>query len=334
MSGAGRVTLADVARAAEVDVSLVSRVVRGQDVKVREETRERILQQAKRLGYRPNAIARSLRSAKAGAFGLVIPNFTNPVYAQIIAGAEAAAAGLGSVMLTTSGTGWGRAEWYEALDSGRVDGLLVAGGSGLELARLRLPYLLVNRSLPGVDRYVVLADEKASRMAVHHLAELGHHRIAFIGGPSEADTAVRRRKGFEDAAREIGDVETVQLAGDFTTAGGRAAVGHALKQRRPVTAIVAANLPAGIGALEGLRDAEIPVPDQVSVVAIHDAEIADYVTPRLATVQMPLTELGARSIDLLANSVPGESVNEVVDSPMRLIPRESTGPVPRPTKKS
>lgn len=327
MGATSRVTLADVARAAGVDVSLVSRVLRGHDVKVLDETRQRIVDQARELGYRPNAIARSLRSSKAGAFGLVIPNFSNPVYAQIIAGAESAAARNGSVMMTTSGEGWDRAEWYAALDSGRVDGLLVAGGSPVELRNLRVPYLLVNRSEPGIDRFVVLDDEKAAGEAVRHLLELGHRDLAFVGGPDDADTARRRWAGFEAAVAAQPGATAVQLPGDYTAAGGRAAVADAVRRGLRVTGVVAGNLPSGIGVLEGLRDVGVPVPQEASVVAIHDAEIAEYVLPRLTTVRMPLRELGARGIELLTTLAPDEPVAEVVADPIGLVLRDSTGPV-------
>ncbi|MFW6775006.1 LacI family DNA-binding transcriptional regulator [Nocardioides sp. CPCC 205120] len=327
MSPPQRVTLADVARAAGVDVSLVSRVLRGHDVKVLDETKERIHQQARELGYRPNAIARSLRSAKAGAFGLVIPNFSNPVYAQIIAGAETAAARRGSVMMTSSGEGWSRSAWYEALDGGRVDGLLVAGGSAVELASLRVPYLLVNRSVPGVARHLVLDDERAAGEAAGHLLALGHRHLAFVGGPADADTAQRRWAGFRAAVGEHRGATVRQLAGDYTAAGGRAAATALVRDAPDVTGIVAANLPSGIGALEGLRDAGVRVPDQASVVAVHDAEIAEYVVPRLTTVRMPLQELGARGIELLTTLPPTESIAEVVDAPIELVVRDSTGPV-------
>jgi LacI family transcriptional regulator len=322
-----RVTLTDVARAAEVDVSLVSRVVRGKDVKVREETRARILEQVRVLGYRPNAIARSLKSARAGAFGLVIPNFENPVYAQIIAGAETAAARLGSVMMTTSGAGWDRADWYESLDGGRVDGLLIAGGSGLDLSHLRVPFLLVNRTAPGVDRFVVLDDEGAARMAVEHLVQLGHHDLAFVGGPLDADTAGRRQAGFESAVKAAGARGRV-LPGDYTTAGGRAAVVEVLSTGTPPTGIIAANLPSGIGVLEALRDAGVSVPGAVSVVSVHDAEIAQFIVPKLTTVRMPLHQLGARAIEQLSTLAPTDTITDVVTAPMELMVRESTGPAP------
>jgi len=327
---AGRITLADVARAAEVDLSLVSRVLRGEPVKVREETKQRILHHAQDLGYRPNAIARSLKSAKAGAYGLVIPTFNNPVYAQIITGAEAAAAQLDCVMMTMSGEGWNRTNWLEMLDGGRVDGLLVAGGSSLDLTSLRVPHLLVNRAVEGSDRFVVLDDEKASRMAVEHLVELGHRRIVFVGGPPGADTAVRRLAGFEAAVAEAG-LEPLgePISGDYTVEGGRRSMQQTIDTKVAFTGVVAANLPSAIGALQTLLDAGFRVPDQVSIVSIHDAEIASLVRPALTAVQMPLTRMGARAIELLSTTPASAAVREVVDEPMRLVVRDSTARPPR-----
>lgn len=330
MGSRARVTLADVAKAAGVDVSLVSRVLRGESVRLREETRDRIRHHADTLGYRPNAIARSLRSSHAGAYGLIIPDFTNPVFAQIIAGAETAAARRNSVMMTASGAGWERAHWYEALDGGRVDGLLIAGGSAIDLANLRVPYILVNRTFSGVERYVVLDDRKAGQMAVEHLVALGHHDVVFLDGPTTADTATRRREGYRAALTSAGFPlrRELEVQGDYTASGGRDALRAGIEAGLEFTAVVAANLPSALGALEALRDAGRSVPHDASVVAIHDAEIADFVNPRLTTVRMPLTELGARAIELIATASATDTITEVVAEPMDLVVRESTGPAP------
>lgn len=330
MGSRARVTLADVAKAAGVDISLVSRVLRGETVRLREETRDRIRHHAETLGYRPNAIARSLRSSHAGAYGLIIPDFTNPVFAQIIAGAETAAARRNSVMMTASGAGWDRAHWYEALDGGRVDGLLIAGGSAIDLANLRVPYILVNRTFSGVERYVVLDDSKAGQMAIEHLVALGHRDVVFLGGPTVADTATRRREGYRTALTAAGLTlrPELEVQGDYTASGGRDAMRAGIESGLEFTAVVAANLPSALGALEALRDAGRSVPHDVSVVAIHDAEIADFVNPRLTTVRMPLTELGARAIELISTTQATDTITEVVAEPMDLVVRESTGPAP------
>ncbi len=196
----GPVTIADVARRARVSTAVVSRLVNNdQALSIRDETRSRVLAAIADLGYRPNATARGLRLSRSDAFGLIIPNFDNPVYAKIIEGAEAAAVDMGCVLLTGSTAGSGLLPMHYAahLASGRVDGLLLAdteadGVPSAPLRSINVPFLLVNRRAPGIDRYVVLDDEKAADVAVSHLVSLGHVRIAHIAGPQTADTAIRR----------------------------------------------------------------------------------------------------------------------------------------------
>lgn len=324
-----RPTLTDVANVAEVHVSLVSRVLRGEEVRVKEDTRERILVAARTLGYHPNAIARSLKSATAGAYGLVIPTFNNPVYSEIISGAEAAAARLGCVLLTLSVQGWNRADALEALNGGRIDGLLLAGGTSLDVMELRVPWLLVNRMSPGIERSITLPDAEASRMALAHLIELGHERVVFLDGPQDSDTARRRFAGFDAARREAGYVTSPPIPADYTFAGGYAAMRDALCRGRTFTGVVAANVPSAIGALQALIDEGVAVPHDVSVVAIHDAEVAGMVRPPLTTVRMPLMQLGERAIERLVSTSPTAPIDEVVDQPMHLVVRDSVGPVRR-----
>lgn len=324
----GRVTLSDVAEAAGVDVSLVSRVLRGEEIGARSETRERIKRHAAQMGYRPNAAARSLRTARAHAYGLVIPDFTNPVYAEIISGAEAAAAERNCVLLTGSGAGWNRADWYQALGNGRVDGMLITGGSKVDLDALDVPSLLVNRTYEKANRYVVLADEEAAGMAVDHLVALGHRHIAHLGGPDHADTAQRRRKGYRHAMDHHGLHPYLEVTGDFSAAGGAEAA-QQLADEREMTAVVAANVASAIGAMQALKSRGREIPSDVSIVAIHDASLAGFLSPPLTTVAMPLAEMGARAIGLLADTPRDQSVHEVVKEPMSLVTRGSTAPANR-----
>ena len=325
-----RVTLADVARAAGVDVSLVSKVVRGQGNRERPETRERILRFADELGYRPNMVARSLRTSRAGAFGLVIPNFTNPVYAEIIAGAEAAAAELGSVILTGSGAGWGRGDWYTALSGGRVDALLIAGAD-VDPGTLDVPFLLVNRRPPDATRFLILDDEHAAELAVDHLVEIGHRRIAHLGGPPAADTAQRRLAGYRAALARHGieHEPSLEVGGDYTAAGAVAATRLLIERRPDVTALFVANFASALGAYKAIGEAGRRIPEDVSLVAVHDAELAGYLQPPLTTVRMPLAELGARAIGLVAQQAPTAPITEILRDPITLVVRGSTAPPPR-----
>jgi LacI family transcriptional regulator len=330
----GRVTLVDVARLAKVDRSVVSRVLSGDPrLNVRDETRERVLAAVARLDYRPNAIARSLRTRRAETFGLLIPNWTNPVYGSIIRGAEAAAAARDLVLLTGSldGTAHDPDRYIKTLSRGRVDGLLLSGSeAGADLVRWlgerRIPWLLVNRRIPGARRWVAIDDQRAAKVAVDHLVELGHRRIGHIAGPRGSDTALRRLSGYRSALRAAGlePREELIVASDYSSRGGAAAVRALMAVTPRPTAVLAGNFAGGMGALAALHEDGIDVPGEVSIVAVHDLDLAAYLHPALTTVRTPLEELGRRAIDLLADAEPDAEIREVISGSIEVVARGST----------
>ncbi|MEW9516127.1 LacI family DNA-binding transcriptional regulator [Streptomyces tubercidicus] len=332
--GARRVTLRLVARRADVDPSVVSRVINGDEtLKIRDETRQRVLQAIEDLKYQPNAAARSLRTARAGTLGLFIPDFGNPVYSAMIAGAEAAAADEGLLIVTGTDEAAGRSKqgYLSLIGSGRVDGVLLAGGalSAAEQNHLKVagvPYLLVNRRGRDVSRYVLLDDNGAARLAVRHLTELGHESIALIGGPGRTDTARRRRQGYLTAMRKAGlDTETPGSAtGDYTPAGGYRALMDLLDSGARPTAVLVANIMSAVGVTKAAEHRRIRVPEDLSVIAIHDMPLAGYLVPALTTVRMPLREMGDRAVRLLLSHDRTEPIRETVAEPMSLVVREST----------
>ncbi|MGH2698844.1 MAG: LacI family DNA-binding transcriptional regulator [Actinomycetota bacterium] len=332
-------TLADVAARASVDRSVVSRVLTGDSrLNIRASTRARVLQAVADLHYRPNAIARSLRQGRTGVLGLLIPDFANPVYAEIIKGAESAAGDLGVVLLTASACddGFGARRYAELVTQGRLDGLVLAGASETEeiaasLARDGVPWLMLNRRPNRTRRSIILDDERAALLAVNHLLELGHSRIAHIGGPPEADSAIRRRAGYEKALRDARvevDASLIRAADHGEEAGAKA-MKRLLGSRARPTAMFAANVAQAIGALQAARRAGVEIPGDLSIVATHDFRPAAFLDPPLTTVKMPLEQLGRRAVELLANSLPDEDIDEVVGTPMELVLRESTGPPSR-----
>ncbi|WP_101789464.1 LacI family DNA-binding transcriptional regulator [Nonomuraea indica] len=331
-----RVTLADVAALARVDRAVVSRVVnKDATLNIRPETRERVLAAVEQLGYRPNVAARSLRTARAHMFGIFVPDFANPVYAEIIKGAEAEAAAQGYVLVTGSATGAGLGGYMDRLGQGRVDGLLLAGAggeSGLveQLDRAGIPWIMLNHRSRSVRRSVVLDDERAAALAVEHLARLGHRRIGHLAGPAGADTATRRSAGYSAAMRDAGLPEGPIVAADYTPAGGAAAMATMLAAAEPPTAVFVANVASAIGAMEAVRKAGLEIPREISIVAVHDLDLASYLFPALTTVRMPLAELGRRGVTLLGRLQPDEAVAEVLDGPIDLIQRRSTAPPPTP----
>jgi LacI family transcriptional regulator len=330
------VTLADVASLAGVDRSVVSRVMNNDTaLSIREETRDRVLSAIRELDYRPNAAARSLRTSRARTIGLFIPDFANPVYAQVIAGAEAAAAEVGCVLVTGTDEAVENmdAGYVDLLGTGRVDGVLLAGGTVSADERQRfeaagVPYLLLNRRGRDSHRFVVLDDAKAAQMAVAHLVELGHTSIGFVGGPPGADTAQRRQAGYLAALRSAGlePDERLQTNADYTPAGGYRALGQLVTGPARPTAVLVANVASAIGVLKAAQRHGLDVPGDLSVVAVHDLPLAEFLMPALTTVSMPLRELGERAVRLLLETPAQAPIEEQVSRPMTLVVRESTAP--------
>ena len=335
---AARVRLADVASAAGVHASLVSRVLRGDPRGfASEETRARILEAAADLGYRPNASAQGLRNSRTMTLGLVLPGFTSPLYAAIAHGVEkgAAASGYGLVM-GTHAAGDPSETITNMLMQGRVDAMLVASGRIEEnavrqlAARAPTRVILLNRQVRGVRASVILRDDDAADLAVRHLADLGHSRIGGVFGPPSLDTMVRRMKGYRRATARHGLADVIASERDRDYAAGFHGATQLMSSAAPPTALVTATFPMGVGALAALRARGHRVPEDVSVVTIHDDQLADYLSPSLTTVSLPATELGARGVALAIAMAQGEQPCRVIgsDAP-RLVQRESTGVPPR-----
>lgn len=336
---APRATIADVARLARVDPSVVSRVINSDErLVIKQETRARVLDAIRELRYHPNAAARSLRTSQSGTFGLLIPDFTNPIYAEIITGAERAATELDALLLVGSAIEHRPERYVEMLASGRVDGLLLATdmlhSQTIEaMARTGRPLVSVNQRIKGVKRTILADDEGASRRAVRYLYDLGHRRIAHLRGPETSDTAKRRLAGYKKALVSCGipEGDAVVLGGGYTTESGVSGIVEFLSLRSRPTAIVIANIAAAIGAMSALRDAGVQVPGDVSLIAIHDIALAEHLAPPLTTVSMPLTEMGAAGVAALSGD--DSEGTTVVKKPTELIARRSTA-APRTRSRS
>jgi DNA-binding LacI/PurR family transcriptional regulator len=333
-----RPRLIDVAEAAGVTVSTASRVLNGDPtVSARPETRARISEAARQLSYIPNALARGLRRARTMTIGLVLPDVAYAVNAEIIRGAERSAAAEGYVLLIADAAEFGPTGIaYERLVmQGRVDGLLVASGivgeSGLDALReLPLPVVHVNRRGGESGVSVSLDDERGVALAVDHLVELGHARFGHIAGPPEIDTARRRHAGFVERTRAHGLATPPRYIRrtELNEAGGYDAMRALLAISPRPTAVVASSFASAVGAMSAIVSAGLRVPDDVSVIAFHDAPIGAYLNPGLTTVRMPLAEMAEAAVRTLRRLMDGSDAHDiVVESPSpELVVRDSTGP--------
>lgn len=337
------VRLADVAARAGVGASIVSRVLNEDPtVSIRDETRERILRAARELDYRPHFLGRALRSARSTTLALIVPNLTFPVNAAILRGAERAAAAAGYALVVCDADDFleGGDASKRLLLGGRVDGLLIASGESTdpsgrlfrELRDARTPLVVVNRRIRGLRPYVCLDDAHGMEVAVEHLVRLGHRRIAHITGPADADTAQRRLRGFRRGMRAAGlsvPAKTIAGASVEERDGYEAMLGLLAIEPRP-TAVAVWSLSAAVGALAAARQSGARVPEELSIVAFHDAPIAEYLEPPLTTVRMPLYELSETAVRVLLDLIEGVPVRSVViesPGPELVVRRSAAVPV-------
>jgi DNA-binding LacI/PurR family transcriptional regulator len=330
-----KVSITDVARAAGVTAAVVSRVLNADPtLQVRSETRDRVLDAARRLDYTPSHAARAMRHGRSNSIGLAVHEISNPVYAEIIVGAQKAATDAGYVLLLADidGLAKGDSAFRRAIYGGAIDGLLLqrAGTPSdrriLREAGSRIPTVLLN------DRSTTLAsvaldDAAGARVATQHLVDLGHTRIGHlrIGGTARSGARVR---GWRDVLRKAGLAEHPEWivdGGHTVESGYKGMTALAALPDRP-TGIVAANVLAAIGAMTAAREAGLSVPGDLSVVAIHDVPYAAHLTPSLTTVAMPLRELGAAAVTLMLERLSGSDPRHVVvhDPAPALVLRGST----------
>lgn len=330
--------LADVAALAKVSPSLVSRILSGNAaVRARPETRTRVEQIAAEIGYVPHLLARSLRRSRAGALGLVVHDLGNPIFGEIVQGAQQRVARDGDVLLVADAASVADDTALRRLaGGGRVDGLLwqPADSRGIDeraaVAAQWLPVCLVNsraaHGLPGVH----LDDAGAIRLAVEHLLRLGHRRIGMVGGPVGSDNSRRRWSAYRRALRAAGVPLEPRWAvwGGWSAADGQQAGAALLADRPEVTAVVAANVVVASGVLSAAAALGLAVPGALSVVALHDLWFAERLSPPLTVVRLPLREMGWTAADALLRPEPAVGSRLVAEPAPQLILRASTA-VPR-----
>ena len=315
----GRATISDVAREAGVDRAVVSKVLSGDPaLRVRDETRERVRAAADALEYRPNFHARGLARARAGALGLLVPT-GDPLMVPVIAGAEEAADERGLLLWTAHHEGELTERYLRLLQSGAVDAALVAGlRAGYHADALlrdpRVPTLLVDRRTVGSDRWIIVDDERAARLATEHLIEQGHTRIGWAGGRAGVDSAQRRANGIRDAmaAADLWLDPSWVVAADYTPEGGAKAVAEITRSEVRPTAIVAADPNEALGAWHELQRLGLRVPQDVSLIAVGKLPAEDYRIAPLTSVGMPLLELGRKAVELVLDTPWDTPIREVL----------------------
>jgi DNA-binding LacI/PurR family transcriptional regulator len=305
-------TIIDIAARAGVSKSTVSLVLRGATT-VSEATRRTVLDVIAELDYRPNAMARGLVQRRTHVIGVMLSDLHNPFFVDVLDGVDARAeeAGYRTLLATGHRSPAREANAIESLLELRTEGLILAGPR-LEDAQIveasrTAPVVLVSRRVHAEQVDCVMNDDSAgASAAVDYLVSLGHRRIAHIDGGSGA-SAPMRRSGYEQAMRRHGIADFIRtVEGDYTEAGGAAAVEVLLAAGTPPTAIFAANDLSALGALDALEQAGLRVPEDMSVVGYDNTSLARLRKIGLTTVDQPRREMGRAAAELLLERLEGE----------------------------
>jgi LacI family transcriptional regulator len=318
-------TLRDVAAAARVHPATASRALNPETrILVSEDTARRVTAAAAKLGYRPNPVARSLRTRRSHTVGVLIPDLNNPLFPPIVRGLEdkLAAAGYVALIGNTDADASRERLIFEQMRARHVDGFVLATATLhdrllAEVAAADLPVVLMNRlsqdySFPSVS----VDNEQGARMAISHLARLGHTRIAHIAGPQEASTGVSRLRGFREGMAAHGlevREDLIAYAGRYTVDEGDRCAQELLAARGGFTAVAAANDMLAVGCYAALDEVGLQCPDDISVIGFNDMPFIDRLRPPLTTVRFPHYQLGTEAAQLLLERI-GER-----DAPVKIL---------------
>jgi len=326
-------TIVDVAERAGVSKSLVSLVMRDSP-RVSDKSRDAVLEAARELGYRPNAVARSLVRQRSGVLGCILSDLHNPFFSDVADGIEDAAVANGYRALLSAGflDAKREANAVDTLLQLQTDGLIILGPmmkiAAIKESARHIPVVVIGRKTSAKMMDSVRNDDNAGAQAVvDHLVDLGHRKIAHIHA-GKAGGARGRRHGYETAMKRHGlGNEVRNVKGDFTEVGGSAAMRSILATDDLPTAVFVANDFAAIGALEEIDQAGLRVPEDLSVVGYDDTFLSHNSRIALTTVAQPSAEMGRTAVQLLMERIEeGRSDPRHIVLPPRLVVRRTSAP--------
>lgn len=330
------VTIKDIAKAAGVSHTTVSRALKGHSA-ISAKTTSRIQKLAQEMGYMPSAVAQSLLSQRTQTIGMVVTTIADPFIVQIVEGVERIAQDAGySVFLSSSHNNPDQElAVVETFHRRRVDAIIVTSsrlGSvySSQLDQIKVPIVLINNQEEGDYLHSVGVDDvQGAQLAVEHLLSLGHRRIGYIGAANRPKSNRRRLDGYKAALEKAGFTPDPALILSPSTAGGdveRGRLGLESLLKAGATAVFCYNDLSAIGLLLACRHRDITVPEQLSIVGFDDIEPTLFVTPPLTTVHQPRPKLGKLAMKMVLDLLNEQNVQDQMLA-CALIVRESTAPV-------
>jgi LacI family transcriptional regulator len=330
-------TIKDIAKRARVSTATVSNVINDSRF-VSADLRERVMVAIAELDYRPNTLAKSLRQKKSSTIGLIVPDNSNPFFAEVAKGVEDAGyeAGISVILCNSDGSFDRECRYLRLLADKQVDGIILIATTP------RTDHLssVIDRGLPAVVFYRRPPGARADSLTVdnlgggycatRHLIELGHRRIACVAPASLNSPSAMRVSGFRKAIEEAGlEIdEALIFRGDNRFAGGREGARRILETGRPFTALFAGNDVMAVGAMREFQGVGLHVPADISVVGFDGISLGNYVIPSLTTVVQPRFEAGQKAFELLNQRIGDgyDGSSREVELATSLEVRESTAP--------
>jgi LacI family transcriptional regulator len=328
-------TIREVALEAGVSYTTVSHVI-NKTRYVAPDTREKVLTAMRVLGYQPNALARSLRSGETHTLGLILPDSSNPFFAEMGRSIENAAfrQDYSVILCNTEGDITRERFYVDILTQKQVDGIIFMGtgddtSSLLKLLEKNIPVVVVDRELPDIQLDIVLTTNwEGGYEATRHLIDYGHRRIGCITGPSFLTPSAQRMIGYRQALFDAGipNEQTLVIQGDFHPETGRLAARQLLSLDKPPSAIFVCNDMMAIGVLSLISELGLRIPEDVSVVGFDDIELVAYTSPPLTTYAQPKTQMGQTAVTMLLERIRDHSIpDQRTVLPGKLVVRKSSG---------
>ncbi len=329
------VTLAELARAAGVSISTVSRALANGKYPLKKETRQRIFDLAEEIGYKPNLLARSLQSSRSHLVGVIVDRMQSPFAAATLQGIQDGLRNAGySISIAYSNRDQDLAkEAIYSFYSHQVAGIVILNSwlhtfNDPILSMQDRPFVFVNRLFGNcMHNCVGPGDRSGARLATQHLVDLGHRRIGYINGMEDWIEAQNRLSGYRDVLEKHGLPvdETLIRQGNWGVDSGYKAARELLALDERPTAIFAANDIMALGAIYAIQKAGLEVPADIAIVGYDDRDFAAWIRPALTTIRMPSYEMGQAAARLLLQQIAKEELEDVSQITGELIIRESCG---------
>ena len=326
-------TIRDVARLAGVSVATVSRVL-NKNGYVNKDTEQKVIKAIEQLQYMPNAVARGLAGKQTGTIALILPDISNPFFPEIARAVEDVAQKHGYTVILCNSDDQGQKEqtYIEMLRKKYIDGIIFASNTLREedvqqMQANKIPLVVLDRALANRACSVIRSrNYEGAKLAVTHLLEIGCQKIAHLYGPQDIITARERMLGYEESVMHFPwYTPSLMVPGYFSLDGGIAAVKELFAKHGDVDGIFCGNDLMAIGALKGLHQLGIRVPDEVALIGFDGISLTQITQPELSTVAQPIYEMGSLAARVLIEMITsGEIETKLYELDVTLVGRESS----------